>query len=81
MLSLKLRRIGKKGQASFRIVAAEARSKNKSKCVEDIGWVNPHTDKFEINGERAKYWIGCGAQPTETVADYLKKVGIENKAK
>ncbi len=81
MLALKMRRIGKKGQVSFRVVAAEARSKNKSKFVEDLGWVNPHTDKFEINGERVKYWISNGAQPTDTVADYLKKIGIETKVK
>ena len=51
MLSIRLRRIGKKGHASFRVVVAEARSKAKSKLVEDLGWVDPHANKFELNKE------------------------------
>lgn len=81
MLSIRLRRIGKKGQASFRVVAAEARSKAKSKCVEDLGWINPHTDKFELNKDRVTYWLGVGAQPSDTAADYIKKTGIEIKGR
>ncbi len=75
MLSIKLRRIGKKGHASFRVVVAEARSKAKSKFVEDLGWIDPHTDKFELNKDRIAYWIKSGAQPTKTAADYIKKSG------
>lgn len=81
MLSIRLRRIGKKGQVSFRVVAAEAKSKAKSKFVEDLGWVNPHTDKFELNNDRVAYWLGHGAQPSDTAADYIKKTGIEIKGR
>lgn len=81
MLSIRLRRIGKKGRASFRVVVAEARSKAKSKFVEDLGWIDPHTDKFEINKERVSYWMGNGARPTETAADYIKKSGMEEKGR
>ena len=81
MLSIRLRRIGKKGHATFRVVASEAHSKAKSKFVEDLGWVNPHTDKFEINKDRVNYWIGVGAQPSDTAADYIKKTGIEIKGR
>lgn len=81
MLSIRLRRIGKKGQASFRVVAAEAHSKAKSKFVEDLGWVNPHTDKFEIDKDRVNYWLGVGAQPSDTAAGYIKKTGIEIKGR
>jgi small subunit ribosomal protein S16 len=81
MLSIRLRRIGKKGHASFRVVVAEARSKAKSKFVEDLGWVDPHTDKFEIDKERVSHWIGNGAQPSRTAADYIRKSGIEEKGR
>jgi small subunit ribosomal protein S16 len=81
MLSIRLRRIGKKGHATFRFVVAEAHSKAKSKFVEDLGWIDPHTDKFEINNERVSYWIGNGAQPTKTAADYIKKSGMKEKGR
>jgi small subunit ribosomal protein S16 len=77
MLSIRLRRIGKKGHASFRVVVSEARSKAKSKFIEDLGWVDPHTDKFELKKERISYWKKNGAQPSDTVSDYMKKSGIE----
>ncbi|MDD5098994.1 MAG: 30S ribosomal protein S16 [Candidatus Colwellbacteria bacterium] len=81
MLSIRLRRIGKKKQASFRVVAAEARSKSKAKFVEDLGWVNPHTDKFELKKDRVSYWLEHGAQPSETMSSYIRKTGIETKGR
>ncbi len=77
MLAIKLRRVGKKGQASFRLVAAEARSKATGAFVEDLGWINPHTNKFEFKKERISHWLKNGAQPTETAKSYIKKSGIE----
>ncbi len=77
MLAIKLRRVGKKGQASFRLVASEARSKTTGAFVEDLGWINPHTDKFEIKKDRVSHWLSNGAQPTETAKSYIKKSGIE----
>lgn len=81
MLSIRLRRVGKKGQATFRMVVAEARSKAKSKFIEELGWVDPHTNKFELNNERISYWVGNGAKPTETASDYIKKSGVEEKGR
>jgi len=81
MLSIRLRRIGKKGHASFRVVVAEARSKAKSKFIEDLGWIDPHVDKFELNKDRITYWIKNGAQPTRTAADYIKKSDTEHSNK
>jgi small subunit ribosomal protein S16 len=81
MLSIRLRRVGKKGQAAFRMVVAEAHSKAKSKFIEEFGWIDPHADKFELNNERISYWIRNGAKPTETAADYIKKSGIEEKGR
>jgi small subunit ribosomal protein S16 len=76
MLAIKLKRIGKKGQAAFRVVVAEAKSKLKGESIEDLGWVNPHTDKFEINKERVNYWIKNGARATETVKRFIVKSGM-----
>jgi small subunit ribosomal protein S16 len=74
MLSIKLKRTGKKKQAAFRVVVAEARSKVGGNFVEDLGWINPHLDKFSIRKDRAEYWMKHGAKATSAVAAYLKKV-------
>ncbi len=75
MLAIKLQRVGKKKQSSFRIVVAEKRSKL-TKVVEDLGFFNPHTDKFEVNKERTLYWLKIGAKPTDTVFNLLVKAAI-----
>jgi small subunit ribosomal protein S16 len=81
MLAIKLRRIGKKRQASFRVVLMEKRSKLSGKFVEDLGWFNPHTDKFEIKKERAEYWLQVGAKPTDSVHNIFVRAGILKAAK
>ncbi len=75
MLAIKFKRIGKKGQASFRIIVAEKRSKLGGRYVEDLGWVNPRSDEFKVNNERAGHWLKIGAQPTDTVYNLLVKSG------
>jgi len=74
MLAIKLKRIGKKHQASYRVLISEKRSKLDGKYIEDIGWFNPHTDELKIDSERVKYWLGVGAQPTLRVKNLLKKI-------
>ncbi|PIP29897.1 30S ribosomal protein S16 [Candidatus Jorgensenbacteria bacterium CG23_combo_of_CG06-09_8_20_14_all_54_14] len=89
MLSIKLKRVGKKHQASFRIVVAEKRSKLQGRSVEDLGWMNPRTKEEKVNKDRVKYWLGVGAQPTPTVWNILvragavegKKIPVHKKAK
>ena len=76
MLAIKLQRVGKKKQASFRIVIAEKRSKMDGRFIDNLGFLNPHTDKFEINKEKISYWLKVGAQPTDTVFNLLIKAGI-----
>ena len=71
MLKIKLKLIGKKHQRSFRIIVQEAREKLKGKFVEDLGWWNPHFDKFEIKKDRVLYWLKKGAQPTDTCYNLL----------
>lgn len=81
MVAIKLRRVGKRGQATFRVVVAEARSRVQGAFIEDLGWVNPHTNDFAIQGDRAAYWVGRGAQPTATVRNYLKKAETREKGR
>jgi len=81
MLAIKLKRVGKKKQASFRIIVAEKRRKVFGKFVEDLGFWNPRTDQFKVNKERASYWLKVGAQPTDTVHNLLVKAGVLNKPK
>jgi small subunit ribosomal protein S16 len=79
MVRIRLRRTGAKKQASYRIVVADQRSPRDGKFIEILGWYNPRTNppSFEINKERANYWLGQGAQPSEAVARLLKKADIE----
>ena len=77
-VKLRLRRMGKKRQPIYKVVAADARSPRDGKYIEAIGSYNPKTDPatVELNEERALYWLGCGAQPTDTVKNLLNKQGI-----
>jgi len=76
MLAIKLRRIGKKHQASFRIIVSEKRSKIDGRYVDNIGWLNPGNKEFDIKKEKAQYWMKNGAQPTDTVYNLFVKAGI-----
>lgn len=76
MLAIKLKPIGKKHQRSFRIVAAEKRSKLQGRFLEDLGWYNPSTDKYSLKEERIKFFLENGSEPTDTVWNLLVKGGI-----
>ena len=89
MIAIKLRPVGKKKQISYRVAVMEKKSKLVGKFIEDLGWYNPHTDKFGINIARATYWVGVGAQPTDTVHNILidakivkgSKIALQKKSK
>lgn len=81
MLAIKLRRIGKKHQPSFRVIVAEKRSKLQGRFVEDIGWFNPQTKESKINQERVNYWLKNGAQPTDSIHNLLVRGGIISGSK
>lgn len=74
MLKIRLRRVGAKGQPSYRIVVADSQSPRDGRFVEIIGTYNPLADPPAINvdDERLAYWQGNGAQATETVQRLLK---------
>lgn len=76
MLAIKLQRIGKKHQPSFRVVVAERRSKLGGPPVEDLGSYNPFTKSFNVKADRVTYWIGVGAKPTATTHNLFVKGGV-----
>lgn len=73
---LKLKRIGKKHQAAFRLIVDEKRHKMVGTNVEDLGWYNPNGNKFEFKKERVQHWMKVGAKPTDTVHNLLIQAGI-----
>jgi len=76
MLAIKLQRIGKKHQPSYRLVVAEKKSKMAAPPVEDLGSYNPFTKATNVKKERILHWIKMGAQPTVTVHNLLVKGGV-----
>lgn len=77
-VKLRLRRLGKKKQPIFKIVAADSRSPRDGKFIEAIGLYNPltHPASLELKEDRALYWLENGAQPTDTVRNLLSQKGI-----
>jgi small subunit ribosomal protein S16 len=71
MLAIKLQRVGKKHQPSYRLVVAERRSKMAAPPVEDLGAYHPSGKTATFNKDRIAHWIKMGAQPTVTVHNLL----------
>ena len=74
-VKIRLKRMGAKKAPFYRIVVSDSRSPRDGRFIEEIGTYNPLKDTGEIvvDKERAAYWIGCGAQPSDTVRALLKK--------
>ncbi len=72
-----MKRIGAKNTPVFRIVVADSRSPRDGKFIEEIGTYHPlkNGNNYTLNLERAQYWISKGAQPSDTVASFIKKAG------
>jgi small subunit ribosomal protein S16 len=81
MVKIRLMRMGMKGAPSYRVVVADARSPRDGRIIENIGWYNPRTEpsSININPERARYWLGVGAQPSESVRSLLERAGVVEK--
>ena len=77
-VKLRLTRIGAKKAPFYRVIIADSRSPRDGRFIDTIGTYNPLTNPVEIkiDAEKAKKWLGNGAQPTETVKSLLKKSGI-----
>ena len=82
-VKIKLKRLGKIRAPHYRIVVADARTKRDGRAIEEIGKYHPKQDPslIEVDSERAQYWLGVGAQPTEPVAAILKVTGDWQKFK
>ena len=72
-----MKRVGAKNSPYFRIVVADSRSPRDGKFIEEIGSYQPlkKGDNFVLKLDRAQYWVGKGAQPSDTVASFIKKLG------
>lgn len=74
-----MKRVGAKNAPVFRIVVADSRSPRDGKFIEELGTYQPlkKGNNYTLNLDRANYWVSKGAQPSETVASFIKK---SNKA-
>ncbi len=74
-VKIRMKRVGAKNAPVFRIVVADGRSPRDGKFIEQLGTYQPlrKGDNFTLDLERAKYWLSKGAQPSETVASFIKK--------
>jgi small subunit ribosomal protein S16 len=76
-VKIRMKRVGTKNLPAFRIVVADSRSPRDGKFIEEIGTYQPlkQGDNFTLKLDRAKYWLSKGAQPSDTVASFIKKAG------
>ena len=80
---IKLTRVGKMREPHYRVVVADARNRRDGRSIETIGEYHPKNDPsvIRIDAERAAYWLGVGAQPTDAVTAILKVTGDWQKFK
>ena len=78
MVKIRLKRMGANKKPFYRVVVADSRAPRDGKFIEEIGYYNPMTDPadIKIDEEKAKKWLGPGAQPTDTVKKLFQKSGI-----
>ena len=84
-LSIRLSRGGSKKRPYYRIVVADARSPRDGKYLEKIGTYNPllakdSEQRVQLDSDRARHWLGVGAQPTDRVARFLDQAGVKERA-
>ena len=82
-VKIRLKRIGKKRAPHYRIVVMDARTKRDGRAIEEIGKYNPKTEPsfIHVESDRAQYWLGVGAQPSEAVEAIFKASGDWQKFK
>jgi len=82
-VKIRLKRMGKIRSPFYRVVVMDSRTKRDGRAIEEIGKYHPTEEPsvIDINGERAQYWLGQGAQPTEAVEALLKVTGDWQKFK
>ncbi len=82
-VKIRLKRMGKIRQPYYRVVVVDSRKKRDGKVIEEIGKYHPKEEPsvIDVNSDRAQYWLGVGAQPTEAVEVLLKVTGDWQKFK
>jgi small subunit ribosomal protein S16 len=78
MVKIRLRRVGRKKSPVYRIIVADSQSPRDGKFIEIIGQYAPRKseDALHVDEQRANYWLGVGAQPTDTVRSLLRRAGV-----
>ena len=79
MIKLRLKRFGKKREASFRLVATNSTSRRDGRPLEELGFYNPRTKETRLDAEAIRVRLSQGAQPTDTVLSLLEKGGLIEK--
>jgi small subunit ribosomal protein S16 len=82
MIKMRLRRMGAKKRPSYRIVVSDSRSPRDGRFIEMVGLYDPLTEPatIRLQEDRVRYWLGVGAQPTDTVRSILVRHKIINRA-
>ena len=81
MLKIRLKRVGRSKDPSYRIVVMESAQPRGGKTKDEIGFYDPRKNLVDIDKEKAEKWLKNGAQPTDTVAQYFVKEGLLKKLK
>ena len=78
-VKIRLTRLGKKKQPTYRVIVADERAPRDGRFIEENGFYDPTQEPsvVKIDTEKAKDWLGKGAKPTDTVAKLLKIAGLE----
>jgi len=74
-VKIRLRRMGSRNAAFFRVIVQDARRAPTGRFIETVGWYDPKQDgnNFSLNLDRVDYWLDNGAQPSDTAASLIKK--------
>jgi len=82
MVRIRLTRVGRRKLSKWRVGVFDQRTRRDGRAIEYLGTYDPHKeraeDKLSVDAERVKYWLSKGAQPSETVAALLKRLGLLN---
>ena len=80
MVVIRLKRFGRKHRPFFRLAAMDKRAPRNGRVIEELGWydpIAPEEKQVSLKVDRIDYWLSVGAQPSETVANLLKKAGCD----
>jgi small subunit ribosomal protein S16 len=79
-VKLRLKRFGRRHRSCYRVNAIDSRTPRDGRVIEELGWYDPEAKQPEkqvsLKRERIEYWLSKGAQPSDTVAELLKRQGI-----